>query len=77
MLTRHHKKPKSLGGMDNHENIIMVDDKLHKAFHRVFFNMNPEQIAWELNHNWIDPNWTLVAVPTHIMVAKGYACRCH
>lgn len=66
MRTKHHLRMKSHGGSNNRENIVYVDDKLHKAFHRLFQNMTPEQIAWELNHRWIDPKWTMVAVPTAI-----------
>ena len=70
MKTRHHLKMKSHGGHNNRENIIYVDDRLHKAFHLLFRNMTCEEIAFELNQHWIDKKWTMVAVPTDIKVGN-------
>lgn len=59
MLTKHHRKLKSLGGSDEDRNIAMVKDKKHKAWHIVFSNKTTEQIVWELNNVWLDPDYEI------------------
>ena len=34
----------------------MVEERLHKAFHMLFSNMDAYQIAQQLNSVWIDPD---------------------
>lgn len=65
-LTRHHRCPQSHRIFDpkDPENISMVQDQHHRAFHLLFRNMGVDQIVWELNHKWIDPRYTIVAIPT-------------
>lgn len=55
---KHHRKCLSLGGSSHPENISIVDAKTHQAYHRLFGNMRPYQIAEELNRVWIDPAFT-------------------
>jgi hypothetical protein len=40
----------------------MVSDSKHRAYHTLFRNWSPYQIARELNVTWIDPDYMLVAV---------------
>lgn len=48
----HHMMPKSLGGSDKSINLRTIDDRFHKAFHRVFENKSPVgQIAMIANLN--------------------------
>lgn len=66
-LTKHHRLPKSLGGQGIHKNISWVPQKLHEAFHLVFGASSAEKIAAELNENWVDPNYVMVAVPKELL----------
>lgn len=54
---RHHRKPKSKGGKGNRKNIVRVNVKEHQAYHVLFRNMQPHEIADVLNHTWIDPKY--------------------
>lgn len=65
IITKHHRRPKACGGKSGKKsgNISMVPNKKHKAFHTLFRVMTPPEIAQELTEIWIDPDWTMVAVP--------------
>ena len=41
--TRHHILPRSRGGNDAHSNIIVLEDKIHKAIHKLFSNLTPSE----------------------------------
>lgn len=58
--SRHHRKCKSNGGTDDVRNISTVSRLHHKAFHILFANFDPHQIATILNNLWIDPDYELV-----------------
>lgn len=53
----HHRRPKSLGGPDSSRNTIKVNRKDHMAWHRLFRNLSPEDIAEEINLVWLDPDY--------------------
>ena len=57
----HHRKPRSLGGSDADFNISIVDERQHKAWHLLFKNMTPDQIANKINGIYLDPDYKLVA----------------
>jgi hypothetical protein len=59
----HHRKPRSRGGTDYIENISRVPRKKHVAWHRLFTNMSPQEIAHIISDVWLDPDFYLVAVP--------------
>lgn len=42
-LTRHHIVPRSREGSDNRDNIAMLRDNVHVAFHIVFDNLTPDE----------------------------------
>ena len=44
-------------------NVQVVDYKKHQSFHHLFQDTHPVEIARELNTNWVDPNYVMVAVP--------------
>ena len=60
---RHHRKPKSRGGGNHHTNLSTVSQKDHQAYHNLFGNMLPDELAAMLTDTWIDPDYYLVAVP--------------
>lgn len=58
--SRHHRKPASLGGQGNAENISVVNPMKHRAWHLLFENKSAEEIAKIINEVWIDPDYELV-----------------
>jgi hypothetical protein len=60
--TKHHRKPKSLGGSNERDNISYVTQTEHRAWHKLFSNYTPYQIANIINIIWIDTEYTLVCV---------------
>lgn len=44
-------------------NVKVVDYKRHQSFHNLFSDTHPVEIARELNRNWLDPNFVMIAVP--------------
>jgi hypothetical protein len=53
----HHRRMRSHGGDDSPENISIVNCVQHRAFHILFKNMTPYEIARLLNDVWIDPRY--------------------
>lgn len=43
VYNRHHKIPRSRGG-GNGDNVILVPEKQHRAYHKLFGNRTPEEI---------------------------------
>lgn len=59
-ITKHHRKPKSLGGEDRDFNISMVNDKKHQSWHNLFDNKEPHEIAKIINNIWLDPDFEFI-----------------
>jgi hypothetical protein len=59
--TRHHRRCTSRGGSSDDRNISYVPQNQHQAYHLLFQNMEPPEIASVLNRVWIDPDWEFVA----------------
>jgi len=55
--SKHHRKPRSLGGLTTKENISKVDENEHRAWHTLFKNWSPEKIAKKINEKWLDPEF--------------------
>ena len=62
-LTRHHRKPRSLGGEHEGENISFVPEKLHNAYHLLYSNNPATKIADIMNEHWLDPGYIMIAIP--------------
>ena len=60
MMTNHHRRPVSEGGTRDPRNISRVHDKLHKAWHLLFANKTPYEIANICNQTWLDPEYEFV-----------------
>jgi hypothetical protein len=58
---KHHRHPRSLGGDDSDRNLSVVTQHLHRAYHLLFSNGTPYDIASILNAVWISPNYELIA----------------
>lgn len=60
---RHHRKPTSMGGQNTEKNISIVPVHMHRAYHMLFSNLPPKEVAKVLTSVWIDPAYYLVAIP--------------
>lgn len=60
-LTKHHRRPSSLGGESLDYNISHLPKSKHEAFHTLFQNWEVPRIARELNERYIDTEWELIA----------------
>jgi hypothetical protein len=58
----HHRKPRSLGGTNANRNMAHVPSVKHEAWHLLFSNYNPYQIAMIINNTWLDSDYELVVV---------------
>lgn len=59
----HHRLPRSQGGTNSYpkDNCVRVPQALHRAWHLLFRNWLPPDIAKELNKTWISKRWRMVA----------------
>ena len=65
-LTRHHRKPVSLGGDDRNENISLISAKDHQSWHQLFSNLTARDIADKINTTFLDPDYRLIVVWTKL-----------
>jgi len=59
-LTRHHRKPRSLGGTSEPRNLSRIPPKKHAAWHLLFSNLPAERIAEEINRFYLDPDYRFI-----------------
>ncbi len=75
MKDRHHRKPSSVGGSNDPRNISLVPQEHHRAFHRLFGNDSPKEVARKLTAIWIDPDVYMIALNRHkrkpVVIKKG------
>ena len=66
-LTQHHRLPRSRGGdgvtPSGRDNISIVKESEHRAYHHLFENGTPDEVAKILTDRWIDPDWEIIARP--------------
>ncbi len=73
----HHLKQVSRAGDNSSYNKKIVSEKKHQAWHILFGNERPVEIAAEAS-KWIDPEWILLAVKVKKMSfgkANGAICK--
>ena len=58
-LSRHHRKPISKGGSGG-KNIRLLPMDKHQAWHVLFTNMTPFEIADEMNKYYLDLGYKMV-----------------
>lgn len=63
--SKHHRKPKSRSGNGNHRNISVVPVGKHRAWHVLFSNKTPHEIAKIISEIWIDPDYEFICVRKH------------
>lgn len=61
-LSRHHRKARINLGDNSDRNLVLVQDKLHRAYHLLFGTKSPEDVAKILTETWIDPDYVMIAV---------------
>lgn len=61
-LSRHHRRPKSLGGDNSPRNISNIPVHRHRAWHCIAQNHEPVTIAQIINSTYLDPDYKLVAL---------------
>ena len=61
--SKHHRRPVSRGGTETfpHNNISWVKRRHHEAWHKLFGNHCPTEIARIINELYLDPDWEVVA----------------
>ena len=70
VFDKHHRRPRSRGGKNDARNISIVPVHQHRAYHTLFANLLPREVALILNNTWIDPDYYLVAIPRKKLKAK-------
>lgn len=60
VTNQHHRRPRSKGGDDSPENVIVVNYDKHKAWHLLFGTLHPEMIVTLINEIWLDPAYKVV-----------------
>ena len=61
-FTKHHRRPRSRGGKNSPRNISHIPKKFHEAWHLLFQNWEPEQIAKNITEWYLDPDYVMLAV---------------
>ena len=56
----HHRLPRSRGGGNDVDNLIQVNVTKHRAWHTLFQNYTPEQIAEIITRTWIPKGCQMV-----------------
>jgi hypothetical protein len=64
-MTVHHRKPSSIGGSDHPRNLSRLLLKFHRAWHILFKNFRPEEIARLINLYYLDPDYEFVVRRKH------------
>jgi hypothetical protein len=60
--SHHHRRPVSLGGTSAEKNISNVSVTKHRAWHILFGNRCPQDIATYINAVWLDTRYKFVCV---------------
>ena len=59
-MSWHHRKPRSLGGTSESRNMSEVPSNKHEAWHTLFYNLRPPDIAHLINQYYLDPDYEFV-----------------
>lgn len=60
-ISKHHRRPKALGGRNDRRNISFVRENLHRAWHLLFDGCDPTGVAHIITTYWLDPEWEMIA----------------
>lgn len=56
----HHRRPRSQGGTDTQRNLSIIPAHKHQAWHLLFDNKSPYEIAAIINAIYLDPDYFFV-----------------
>lgn len=59
-ITKHHRHPKSTGGITSPDNISRIPEDKHRNWHELFHNWSPEKICRVINEIYLDPEYEFV-----------------
>jgi len=62
-MTKHHRKCRANGGTDDPENISMLPEKYHVAWHTLFKTYDAHSIARLINKFYLDPAFEFIVAP--------------
>lgn len=62
-MDKHHRLPKSKGGDSSASNMSIVFVEEHRAWHRLFGNKSPQEIARIISERWIESKYYMIVVP--------------
>ncbi|MBI5046026.1 MAG: hypothetical protein HZC14_03465 [Candidatus Niyogibacteria bacterium] len=71
VLEKHHRYPTSSGGTDEPSNISYVSSGKHAAWHLLFKNYSPVEIANIINTTWLDPDYIIVVTKAALVDNSG------
>lgn len=74
-MERHHMLPRSRGGSSAPNNLIVLAQPVHRAWHYLVGNANAKEAA-RLLSVFIDPKYYFIAVPYHKVQPKHRRTRC-
>lgn len=60
-MTRHHRKPRSIGGKSEPRNVVRIPGHKHAAWHLLFYNATAEEIARIISDTYLDPDYEFIA----------------
>lgn len=75
-MERHHRLPRSRGGRSAPENLIILSEPVHRAWHYLFGNANAQEVARMISDVFIDPRYYFVATPRHKIQRCKRRTRC-
>lgn len=58
--SRHHRKCVANNGSGDDENISVVPEKKHRAWHMLFSSLTPHEIADYISEVWIEPKYRFI-----------------
>jgi hypothetical protein len=59
-ITRHHRTTRSSGGDNSDRNISYVQEQHHRAWHLLFKDASPEEIAQQLRDVWLPDTYEVI-----------------
>ena len=61
-MSRHHRKPRSIGGTDEPRNVSVIQTRKHELWHALFQNLDAEEIFFQINELFLDPDYKIFLV---------------
>ncbi len=69
-MDKHHRLPRSKGGNGTADNISVVPIHEHRAWHRLFGNKTPQEIARIISDVWIESKFYMIIVSRKRLIRR-------